>query len=195
MRRSTMILATALTGLVMLTGCGSPGVSADPEAAAARGGGSPSEPGPGGAAGDWPDGVKEAEVYTAVLRRYLLNSNDNSIPDARFTTAYVLDRTDPGGLIPASTQRKVVDAVSGTVPVVFIADRTTVVDDKNGCPQVKNGGILIELGRPDGDDNEVKVRVQGFVACLGGTTLTYAVRREDGTGWRVTGTVGPIAVA
>jgi hypothetical protein len=65
----------------------------------------------------------------------------------------------------------------------------------DGCPQVRNGGILITLGPADGDGHEVRVAVNGFVACLGATWLTYVVRNQPGAGWRVTGTTGPMAIA
>jgi len=78
--------------------------------------------------------------------------------------------------------------------VAFVADRNTVIETKNGCAQVRDGGILITLGPADGDDHEVRVAINGFVACLGATWLTYVVERRDG-GWQVTGTTGSRAVA
>jgi hypothetical protein len=101
----------------------------------------------------------------------------------------------PGTPIAESTQRQVTGDLVGTTEVVFIAGRTTVVENRNSCAQVKNGGILITLGPPHGDDNEVTVAFNGFVACLGATWLTYVVRSEPGSAWRVTGTTGPAAIA
>jgi hypothetical protein len=160
-------------------------------------------------AGDRPAGVEEADVYTAVLRRYLGTPGENSFPEHTFTTVYVLDRTfadagdpmnsrGPGTPIARNTQQQVTDAVKGTAgvtDVVFIADRDTVLENLEGCAQVKDGGILITLGPPNGDDNEVKVPINGFVACLGATWLTYVVHNEAGSGWRVTGTTGQMAIA
>jgi hypothetical protein len=79
--------------------------------------------------------------------------------------------------------------------VAFVADRNTVIETKNGCPQVRDGGILVTVGPASGDDREVRVAVNGFVACLGATWLTYVVRNEPGSGWRVTGTTGSMAIA
>jgi len=157
-------------------------------------------------AGDWPAGVKEAEVYAAVLRRYLGTPAENSFPEHSFATVYVLDHAiasagDPMGSpgsgtpIAENTQRQVKTALAGTAEVLFIADRDTVLENQHSCAQVKNGGILITLGPPDGDDNEVTVAINGFVACLGATWLTYRVRNEAGSGWRVTGTTGPMAIS
>jgi hypothetical protein len=39
-----------------------------------------------------------------------------------------------------------------------------------------------------------QVAVHGFVACMGATWFTYALRR-DATGWTVTGTTGAMAVS
>jgi hypothetical protein len=141
-----------------------------------------------------------------VLRKYLTSPSDNSFPGHTFTTAYVLDQAYPdagdpigkpvrGTPIALNTQHQITAALAGVAPVVFIADRDTVIDVKEGCSQVKDGGILITLGPANGDDNEVKVPINGFVACLGATWLTYVVQNQPGTGWRVTGTTGPMAIA
>jgi hypothetical protein len=193
MRRPLVIAVVLACAASTFAGCARPGTEPAAPAAAAS-------------AGDWPAGVKEAEVYTAVLRRYLGTPAENSFPAHTFTTVYVLDHAfagaadpmttqGPGIPIAESTQRQVTAALVGTAQVVFIADRTTVVENRNSCAQVKNGGILITLGPPNGDDNEVTVAVNGFVACLGATWLTYVVRNEPGSGWRVTGSTGSMAVA
>ena len=148
---------------------------------------------------------REAEVYVQVLRKYLGTPSDNSFPGHTFTTVYVLDRAlpdaaDPSGKFAGGTpigpdaQRHITAAL---VPaqVVFIADRSAAMETSDGCPRVRDGGILITLGPADGDDHEVRVAINGFVACLGATWLTYVVRNQPGSGWRVTGTTGSMAVA
>jgi hypothetical protein len=190
MRRRLVIAVVAL-GCAASTLAGCARVTAEPAAPAPA------------SAGDWPAGVKESETYTAVLRRYLGTPAENSFPKRTFTVVYVLDHAfadaakptgthGSGTPIAQSTQRQVTAAVDG---VVFIADRRTVIENRGNCAQVKNGGILIVLGPPKGDDNEVTVAVNGFVACQGATWLTYVVRNEPGSGWRVTGTTGEMAVA
>jgi hypothetical protein len=186
--------AAALAAALLLTmaGCG-------------RHAGALASSGPG-AAGDWPDGVKQAEVYVQVLRRYLGTPAENSFLDHPFKKIFVLDRAVPGvgdpqadtstgSTIPVTAQRMLIDALADLGSVSFVADRDTVIVRNTGCATVKDGGILITLGPPVGDDNRVEVSVNGFVACLGATWLTYVAELDVGAGWRVTGTTGPTAIA
>src|SRR5262249_9609161 len=123
-----------------------------------------------------------------------------------FKTVYVLnqaypDAGDPRGKhergtpIAPATQRQVTAALAGMAQVMFIADRESVIETKGGCAQGRNGDILITVGTASGDDHEVQVAISGFVACLGATWLTYVVQNQPGSGWRVTGTTGPIAIS
>jgi hypothetical protein len=151
-------------------------------------------------------GAREAEVYEQVLRRYLSTPAENSFPGQTFKTVYVLnqaytDAADPNGkhgrgapIVP-STQRQVTAALAGMAHVIFIADRGSVIEARGGCGQVRNGGILITLGPPVGHGNEVHVAVNGWVACLGATWLTYVLQDQPGAGWRVTGTTGSMAIS
>jgi len=153
-----------------------------------------------------PAGAREAEVYVQVLARYLGTPAENSFPGRSFPAVYVLDRAypdaaDPGGQhqpgtpIGPDAQRRITAALEGTTHLTFIADRTSVLETGDGCTRVRDGGILITLGTADGDDREVHVGVNGFVACLGATWLTYVVRHQAGSGWRVTGTTGSMAIS
>jgi hypothetical protein len=148
--------------------------------------------------------VKEADVYVQVLRRYL--STDSSFPDQTFKTIYVLDQAHPdagdpdgkherGAPIAPNAQQHITAALAGVAHVAFIADRGTVIETKDGCAQVRDGGILITLGPANGDDHEVQVAINGFVNCLGAMWLTYVVQNEPGTGWRVTGTTGSMTIS
>lgn len=159
-----------------------------------------------GAAHAEADEADEADVYVQVLRRYLTTPAENSFPGQTFKTVYVLDQAytdaaDPNGAhrrgkpIPPQTQRQVTAALTGTANVVFITERGTVLEARNGCAQVKNGGILITLGPPAGHGGELRVAINGFVACLGATWLTYILRDQPGTGWHVTGTTGSMAIS
>jgi hypothetical protein len=150
--------------------------------------------------------AKDAEVYEQVLRRYLSTPAENSFPGQTFKTVYVLnqaypDAADPNGKhgrgapITLPTQRQVTAAMAGMADVIFIADRGSVIEAKGGCGQVRNGGILITLGTPVGQGNELRVGINGFVACLGATWLTYVLRDQPGAGWRVTGTTGSMAIS
>ncbi|MFC0032587.1 hypothetical protein ACFFMM_24000 [Micromonospora chaiyaphumensis] len=157
-------------------------------------------------AADWPAGLREAEIYGQVLSRFLTTPADNSFPERAFTTVYVLDQAHPGAGDPVgehergtplapNTQHRIVTALADVAPVAFITDPEAVIERRDGCPQVRDGGILITLGTVDGDDNQARVPINGFVACLGATWLTYVVRNEAGFGWRVTGTTGTRAIA
>ena len=149
--------------------------------------------------------AKQAEVYVQVLRRYLNTPGENSFPDA-FKTVYVLnqactDAADPNGKhergapIAPQTQRQVTAALAGMAHVIFIADRGSVIEARDGCEQVRDGGILITLGPPVGHGHQVRVAINGFVACLGATWLTYVLQDQPGVGWRVTGTTGTMAIS
>ncbi|HSR85716.1 MAG TPA: hypothetical protein VLM11_16205 [Streptosporangiaceae bacterium] len=151
-------------------------------------------------------GPKEAEVYVQVLRRYLSSPAENSFPGQAFKTVYVLnkaypDAADPSGghgrgapIVP-QTQRQVTAGLAGMARVIFIADRGSVIEVRGGCGQVRDGGILITLGLPVGHGHEVQVGINGFVACLGATWLTYVLQDQPGVGWRVTGTTGTSAIS
>ena len=150
--------------------------------------------------------AKQAEVYVQVLRRYLSTPAENSFPGQAFKTVYVLnqaypDAADPSGThgrgapIAAQTQRQVTVALAGRAHVIFIADRGSVIEARGGCGQVRNGGILITLGPPVGHGHEMRVAINGFVACLGATWLTYVLQDQPGVGWRVTGTTGTMAIS
>lgn len=190
MSRRTVV---AVVMLAVLTGC-APATATQPASSG------PSSTPAGGPALD-----ADSAVYVAVLRRYLSTPSDNSFPGRTFTTIYVLDRAvtgagSPDGRqragtpIPAATQRAIVDALSGVATITFVADQAAVVDQHDGCAVVRNDGILITLAPPVGTGDQRTVGVNGFVACLGATWLTYVVAL-DGSGWRVTGTTGPMAVA
>src|SRR5215472_10183417 len=151
-------------------------------------------------------GARKADVYEQVLRRYLSSPAENSFPSHTFKTVYVLnqaypDAADPNGKhgrgapIAPQAQRQVTAALAGMAHVIFIADRGSVIETRSGCDQVRNGGILITLGLPVGYGNEVHVAINGFVACLGATWLTYVLQDQPGTGWRVTGTTGSMGIS
>jgi hypothetical protein len=189
-RRITVLL---LAPLLLLGVLPSAGCDTSRAGTAAVGDGAPS------ASGD-------ADLYLAVLRRYLGTPADNSFPDG-FANVYVLDRTDPmaadplrvtgpgtGAPISAADQQRIVAGLRGRGTVRFVGSPDDVLDRSAGCPRVPDGGILITLGTPIEVPDGVEVGINGFVACLGATWLTYTVERRDG-GWQVTGTTGSRAVA
>lgn len=165
-------------------------------------------PGPAASspAGSGPVPPVDADLYIAVLRRYLGAPEENSFADPP-RPVYVLDRVDQRAADPmrgqgpgagpsfgAEDRRRIGAGLRDVAEVRFVGSPDEVLVDRAGCPQVRDGGILIVLGSPDGGPDRVEVGISGFVACLGATWLTYVVERRDG-GWRVTGTTGSAAVA
>ena len=196
MRR--MLVTVVAAGAVTALAVGTAGCGGEPAAGATPAGHAP--------AGHASASVMQAGVYIQVLRRYLSTPAENSFPGQAFKTVYVLDRAyrdaaDPGGKhhrgtpITAQTRRQVTAALAGMAHLVFITSRDSVIETRDGCGQVKNGGILITLGPPDGDSHRVRVAVNGYVACLGATWLTYVLQNQPGSGWRVTGTTGSMAIS
>ncbi len=148
-----------------------------------------------------------AGIYSAMLRRYLTTSDHSFGESHRFPIAYVLDMTDstvaeavPSGRpaewarISLADQTAIAADLTDVGPVRFISDRDSVVEERDHCQQVRGGGVLIILAPPVPVRDHLEVGIHGFVACLGATWFTYVVIR-DGTGWKVTGTTGPMAIA
>ena len=195
----TTAAAAILTALAVSTaGCGGSATAGAPPTAHA--------PASDRSAAGAKTGAKEAEVYVQVLRRYLSTPAENSFPGQTFKTVYVLnqaypDAADPDGThgrgapIPPQTQHQVTAALAGMAHVNFVADQESVIEARDGCGQVRNGGILITLGPLVGHRHEVQVAINGFVACLGATWLTYVLQDQPGTGWQVTGTTGSMAIS
>jgi len=195
---ATAAAAIILTALAVSTaGCGSTVASAPPTA---------HPPVSDRPAAVTEAGAKQADIYVQVLRRYLSSPAENSFPGQAFKTVYVLsqaypDAADPDGThrrgapITPQAQRQVTAALAGMARVIFIADRGSVIEARDGCEKVSNGGILITLGPPVSHGHEVHVAIYGFVACLGATWLTYVLQDQPGVGWLVTGTTGSMAIA
>jgi hypothetical protein len=149
--------------------------------------------------------TRQTEVFVQVLRRYLSTPAENSFPGRAFKTVYVLDQAYPraedpmgkvgrGVPIAPLSQRQVTAALAGMAHVIFIANRGSVIEG-GGCGQVRNGGILITLGVPASHGQELRVGINGFVACAGATWLTYVLHDQPGADWRVTGTTDSMAIA
>lgn len=194
----TTAAAIIMAALALGTaGCGGPGPAGAPPAGQA-----PARDRP---AAVQQAGPTQAEAYVQVLRRYLSTPAESSFSQA-FTMVYVINRAypdaadpngthGPGAPIASLTQRQVTAALAGMARVTFIADRGSVIEARGGCGQVRNGGILITVGPPVSHGNVARVAINGWVACLGATWLTYVLRDQPGAGWRVTGTTGPMAIS
>lgn len=146
-----------------------------------------------------------AQIYLAVLRRYLTTSQDNS--NLSFARVFVVARADPraadpmdpvtapaGQPITAVDQATIIAGLRDIAPVEFVASRDKVMTSVHGCATVRDHGIVMLLGPPVPAGRSTHVAINGFVACLGATWLTYVVQ-HGGSGWAVTGTTGTAAIA
>jgi hypothetical protein len=61
---------------------------------------------------------------------------------------------------------------------------STVIEEPAGCARVREEGILITLAPLIGMGDRVEVGIYGFVAFLGGSSVTYALERTQ-AGWVV----------
>jgi hypothetical protein len=149
----------------------------------------------------------EAHIFIAVLHRYLTTPGENSFPDTRFPVVYVLDHTDAraadpmrtiappdGAPISLTDQHRIIAALGDVATIRFVGARSDVIVRDNGRDRVRDGGILILLAPPVGGPDHVQLGINGFIACLGATWLTYVVQRGT-DGWTVTGTTGTVAIS
>ena len=147
---------------------------------------------------------RQAPIYAAVLRQYL-TSGDASFGGHRFPRIFVLDRAVAGsgapgqpaaggGPVPAAVRRAITHALFDVGPVTFVSSPDAVIVDRDGCARVRDQGILITLGPVDGVGDQVQVGVNGYVACLGASSLTYRVHQASGA-WRIAGVAawGPVS--
>lgn len=199
----TLAGVTAIVVLAAAAACSRDAAAGDP---------APAPPATGqpttGNSGD-PVDTRDLAIYLEVLRRYLSTPNENSFPEHTFQRVFVLDRAVPGSgapqalpaaagePIPGPIRQRITAGLTDLGPVSFVAERDSVMVTQDGCAVVKDGGILITLGPVSGGAgaDRVEVGVNGFVACLGATWLTYVVERTATAGWRVTGTTGPMAIS
>jgi hypothetical protein len=150
-------------------------------------------------------GSEQAQIYGAVLRRYLTTPQDNS--NLPFSTVFVLDHADvaaadPNGPAPsaattpfsAADQAQITKGLRDVATVRFVPAREQVLIKDHGCTKVRDNGLLIVLGPPTKIDGGMGVGISGFAACLGATWFTYVVSHDSGA-WTVTGTTGTRAIA
>jgi hypothetical protein len=149
---------------------------------------------------------RDAQIYIAVLRRYLTTPQDNS--NLTFASVFVLDYTDPSAADPirtapstattpisAADQHTIAGALHDVAPLQFVATRDqAIIHGKDGCAVVRDNGILILLGPATPVGDTMQVAINGFAACLGATWFTYIVVPHTG-GWAVTGTTGTAAIS
>jgi hypothetical protein len=196
MQRALVITAaaTVLTALAVSTaGCGNSSAAGNQPPVHRPASARPSAPAKPGA--------RDAELYGKVLRRYLSTPAENLFPGGPFKTVFVLDRAYPeaagpdgsdwpGVPIAPQIQRQVTAALAGMEHVIFIPARRSVGKARPCYAHVNNGRILITLGPPTAYGNDVHVAINGFIACVGRSWLTYILHDQPGVGWRVKSTTG-----
>ena len=147
---------------------------------------------------------RQALIYAAVLREYLTSGDAAIAADYRFPQNFVIDHAVAGAgasgpgtsgdePIPPAARRAIIHALTDVGPLTFVASGDEVIV-AHGCAHVRDHGILITLGPVEGTGDRVQVGVNGFMACLGGNSLTYEVQ-ETSSGWRVSGVTAVGAVS
>lgn len=147
---------------------------------------------------------RQALIYAAVLRQYLTSGDAAIAADYQFPQIFVIDHAVAGagasghgtsgdGPIPPAARRAITRALTDVGPLTFVASGDEVIVAP-GCAHVRDHGILITLGPVEGTGDRVQVGVNGFMACLGANSLTYAVQQTS-SGWMVSGitALGPVA--
>ena len=141
--------------------------------------------------------ARETAVYLSVLRHFF-TSGDTSFGDHQFPHVFMRDvavkspiegPSETGTPIPTDVQGALTSGLADLAPLEFVHTDTEVIEEHDGCAQVRDGGILITLGPVAATGDKVEVDVEGFVACLGAVWLTYVVRHEHGR-WVIADTIG-----
>lgn len=147
---------------------------------------------------------KEAEIYTAIIRRIV--TKDNSFGDdpppipnlyiVYTTTDKAGDPMGPGGehrvLEPGlrnSIAGRLADLGSAIRWVEKFAD-APLTEDRT----VEGGGAIVELGNIHEVDGETQVAVSIYFASLAAAGRTYILEEKDGA-WQITGDTGMIWVS
>jgi hypothetical protein len=147
---------------------------------------------------------RQALIYAAVLRQYLTSGDAAIAADYRFPQNFVIDHAVAGAgasgpgtsgdePIPPAGRRAITHALTDVGSLTFVASGDEVIV-AHGSAHVRDHGILITLGPVEGTGDRVQVGVNGFMACLGGNSLTYEVQQTT-SGWQVSGITAMGAVS
>jgi len=154
---------------------------------------------------------REAAIYSAVIRQLVMKDNTFGSAPTSFKVVYVLDRPIEGAANPHAqvsggrSQEALSEAFKASVtarladlpPVKFVPTRRSVVvgEKAHSSPgHVRAGGVLVTLGPIVRGEGKVRVANSWWMNGLAAQWLTYAVSQQ-GTGWKVTGISGPIAIS
>jgi hypothetical protein len=143
-------------------------------------------------------------IYSAVIRR--LVTRDHTFGNSRtpFKHVYVIDgvvegagdvRGDSKKGKPFSSQfREGIKRELDALPRIDFVRDSDVVRSGDEWGKVKDDGVIITLGPILEKDGRVQVGTNLRCSELCGQWLTYVLERHRGE-WRVTGTVGPVAIS
>lgn len=125
------------------------------------------------------------------------------VPAKGWPSLDVLDAPRQGAGSPAGSsvrgrpfspdmKSRIEQALADVAPIRWVRERQASTD--NVCAQPAAESPYITVGPVVSKEGHVEVGVDMWRGCLDARWLTYRLDR-DGTGWKVTGTVGPEAVA
>jgi hypothetical protein len=151
--------------------------------------------------------ARDAEIYAAVVRRLVIGDNtfepgtnpfgrvfivDSAVEDANHPDIVSAQKPRP---LTTELRTEMARRLADLGTVKFVESRESVlVNDGGMCGHVRDYGVVITLGWIDGDDDQVEVSNELYVACLAAQWQTNVVELVDGQ-WRVTGKTGPYAIS
>jgi hypothetical protein len=144
-------------------------------------------------------------IYSAVIRRIVTKDHTFGRGKSPFEHVYVVDGVvkEAGDVRRQGQPRKpfseeiklgIREELRDLPPVSFLRDADSVRAGEDGLVKVKGNGVIITLGPISDGDDRVKVGTNLRCSELCGQWSTYVLER-DGEVWRVTGTVGPVAIS
>ena len=149
---------------------------------------------------------RTVEIYAAVIRRLVTKDHTFGGAPSPFDHVFILDGLRQGagnpskGMGPPDKRfsREIKEALkielASLPPIDFISHPDSVRVGKDLMGGVKKDGVIVTVGPIVGRSRNVKVPNSLWCGGLCGQWLTYRLKVKDGH-WRVTGTVGPIAIS
>ncbi len=147
---------------------------------------------------------RRADIYSAVIRRLVVQDHTFGGGDPGFRVVYVFDGAVKGAekARPSSRPRRprtqfgaeleaaIEERLQRLPPITFVHHRGSVLREG----EVRNRGVLVTLGPIDGGRRRAEVGCNLWISGRGALWVTYVVRMRSG-GWRVTGVTGGMTIA
>jgi hypothetical protein len=154
-----------------------------------------------------PGNDRSVAIYSAVIRQLVTKDHTFGQGESPFEHVYVLDgvvprtgnvnqsfSTEPDRPFADDLKQAIEAELRDLPPIDFVTDRDSVLRGRQGRGGVVNRGVIVSLGPIAPSGNRVEVANNLWCGGLCGQWLTYVVKRQHGR-WRVTGTVGPVAIS